>query len=314
MRGRPLVSIVGSGRVGTACALFMAMRGLCDIRLIDIVQGLPQGEALDISHALSILGIDLDVEGSNNLKDVEDSDIVIITAGLARKPGMTREELAVQNGKIIKEICENIKEKAPESVVIVVTNPVDIMTHIAIKVLGFPRERVIGFSGILDSGRYRYLIARRLGISFRSVETYVVGQHGEKMVPLISSCRACGQPLLRLLSRDDIEEIRQRVIKAGEEIIKLKGWSASHAVGAGVSELVEDILKDRRRLENVSVMLRGEYGVSDVVAEVLAIVGRDGIVRVVEIEMSDEERKAFEEAVSWIRELSIKVLSGMGLA
>ncbi|NPA23491.1 MAG: malate dehydrogenase [Crenarchaeota archaeon] len=313
MRGRPLVSIVGSGRVGTACALFLMMRSLCDIRLIDVVQGLPQGEALDISHAASILGIDLEIEGSNDLGDVKGSDIVIVTAGFARKPGMTREELAIENGKIVREICERVRESAPDSIVIVVTNPVDIMTSVALKVLKFPRERVIGFSGILDSGRYRFLIAKRLGVSVRSVEAYVVGQHGERMVPLVSSSRVCAQPLARTLSRDEIDKIRERVVKAGEEIIKLKGWSASHAVGAGVSELVEDILRDKRRLENVSAMLQGEYGVRDVVAEVLAIVGRDGIVKIVEIDMDEEERRAFVEAVNWIREITSKVLSSLNI-
>lgn len=314
MRGRPQVTIVGSGRVGTACALFLMMRNLCDIRLIDVVQGLPQGEALDISHAASILGIDVNIEGSNDLKDVEGSDIVIITAGFARKPGMTREELAIENGKIVKEICEKIREHARESIVIVVTNPVDIMTNVALKVLGFPRERVIGFSGILDSGRYRYFIAKRLGVSVRSVEAYVLGQHGEKMIPLVSNCRVCGIPIVKILPQEEIEEIRRRVIKAGEEIIKLKGWSASHAVGAGVSELVEDILKDRRKLENVSIMLRGEYGVDNVVAEVVAVIGKDGVVKVVELEMSEEERKAFQESIEWIREVTGKVLVSLGLA
>ncbi|NPA99968.1 MAG: malate dehydrogenase [Crenarchaeota archaeon] len=314
MRSRPLVTIVGSGRVGTACALFLMMRGICDIRLIDVVQGLPQGEALDISHAASILGIDVNVEGSNDLKDVEGSDVVVITAGFARKPGMTREELAIENGKIVRDICEKVREHARDCIVIVVTNPVDIMTSVAIRTLGFPREKVIGFSGILDSGRYRYLIAKKLNISFRSVEAYVIGQHGEKMIPLISNCRVCGLPVTKVLSREELDEIRTRVIKAGEEIIKLKGWSASHAVGAGVSELVEDILKDRRKLENVSVMLRGEYGVDNVVAEVLAVVGGEGVIKVVELEMSDEERKAFQEAVEWIRELTKKVLSSLGIA
>ncbi len=314
MRGRPLVTIVGSGRVGTACALFLMMRNLCDLRLIDVVQGLPQGEALDISHAASILGLDINIEGSNDLKDVEGSDIVIITAGFARKPGMTREELAIENGKIVKEICEKVREYSKDSIVIVVTNPVDIMTSVALKVLGFPRERVIGFSGILDSGRYRYFIARKLGVSVRSIEAYVIGQHGEKMVPLVSNCRVCTLPITKLLSSEEIEEIRRRVIKAGEEIIKLKGWNASHAVGAGVSELVEDILKDRKKLENVSVMLRGEYGVDNVVAEVLAIIGKEGIVKVVEIDMNEEERKAFQESIEWIRELTSKVLTSLGLA
>ncbi len=307
MKTRPKVSIVGSGRVGTACAIFLMMRGICDIQLIDIVQGLPQGEALDIAHAASILGIDVDIEGSNDMKDIYGSDIVIITAGFARKPGMTREELAIENGKIVKSICEKVREYASNSIVIVVTNPVDIMTHLALKVLEFPRERVIGFSGILDSGRYRYYIAKRLNISTTCVEAYVIGQHGEMMVPVISQTKVYGIPIRKILNDDEILQICEKVVKSGEEIIKLKGWSASHAVGAGVSELVDTIIRDRKRVHIVSTLLKGEYGEDDVVAEVPALVGSRGVEKIIEIELDNLEREKFRKAIDWIRNICEKV-------
>ncbi len=308
MRSRPLVSIIGSGRVGSACAVFLMVKGICDIRLIDVVQGLPQGEALDISHAAAILGIDIDIRGSNDMKDIENSDIVIVTAGFARKPGMTREELAIENAKIVKSICEKIREYTPDSIVIIVTNPVDIMTHLALNVLKSPRERVIGFSGILDSGRYRYYISKKLNISTSCIEAYVIGQHGEKMIPVVSQTRVHGVPITKLLDRDAIEEICNRVIKAGEEIIKLKGWSASHAVGAGVSELADSIIRDRRREHIVSTLLNGEYGIRDVVIEAPAIVGRNGIEKIVELELSEDEKKKLFEACNWIRNVTDRVL------
>ena len=311
---RHLVSIVGSGRVGTSTALFLMLKEICDIRLIDIVEGLPQGEALDLSHAAALLGKNIEITGSNDYRDIAGSDVVIITAGLARKPGMTREELAFENAKIVKSVCEKVAEYAPHSIVIVVTNPLDIMTHVAIKVLNFPRERVIGFSGTLDSARFRYYIAKRVGVSPRSVEAYVVGQHGEKMVPLASQARVLGKPLQEVLRPEEIREVIEETIKAGEKIVQLKKWSAYHAVGAGIAEIVDCILKDKKELHNFSALLRGEYGYTDVVAEVVGVLGRRGIEKIVEIPMTEEERRRFDEAITWIRQLTQQVFEKLGLA
>ncbi len=309
----PLVTIVGSGRVGTSAALFLMLKEICDIRLIDIIEGLPQGEALDLSHAAALLGKNVDITGSNDYKDMAGSDIVVITAGLARKPGMTREELAFENAKIVKSVCEKILEYAPHSIVIVVTNPLDIMTYVALKVLKFPRNRVIGFSGTLDSARFRYYIAKKLGVSYQSVRAFVVGQHGEKMVPLISSAYVGGVPVSKLLSQESINEVIEKTIKAGEEIVKLKKWSAYHAVGAGIAEIIESIIKDRKDVHNFSALLEGEYGVQDVVAEVVGILGRRGVEKIIEVEMSEEEKTKFYEAIQWIRELSSKVVKELNL-
>ncbi len=309
----PLVTIIGSGRVGTSAALFLMLKEVCDIRLIDIVEGLPQGEALDLAHAAALLGKNVDITGSNDYKDMAGSDIVIVTAGLARKPGMSREELALENGKIVKSVCEKILEYAPHSIVIVVTNPLDVMTYVALRVLKFPRHRVIGFSGTLDSARLRYYIAKRLGVSYQSVRGFVVGQHGEKMVPLLSATYVGGTPVTKLLPEDVLREISEKTIRAGEEIVKLKKWSAYHAVGAGIAEIVESILKDRKDIHNFSALLEGEYGVRDVVAEVVGILGRRGVEKIFEIEMSEDEKRRFYEAIQWIKELCEKVTKELGL-
>jgi len=188
------------------------------------------------------------------------------------------------------------------------------MTYVAIKVLKVPRERVIGFSGTLDSARFKYYIAKKLGISPRSVEAYVVGQHGEKMVPLVSAARALGRPITELLSQDDIRQVVEETVKAGEKIVQLKKWSASHAVGAGIAEIVEAILKDKKELHNFSALLQGEYGYTDVVAEVVGILGRRGIEKIVELPMTEEERRKFDEAIAWIRELTKQVMEKLGLS
>ncbi len=308
-----LVSIVGSGRVGTSAALFLMLKEICDIRLVDVVEGLPQGEALDLAHAAALLGKNVDITGTNDYRDIAGSDIVIITAGFARKPGMTREDLALENAKIVKSVCEKVAEYAPHSIVIVVTNPLDIMTHVALKVLKFPREKVIGFSGTLDSARFRYYIAKKIGVSPRSVEAYVIGQHGEKMVPLISQARVLGKPLQEILGPDDIREVVEQTVKAGERIVQLKKWSASHAVGAGIAEIVDCILRDKKELHNFSALLKGEYGFSDVVAEVVGVLGRRGIERIVELSMTEEEKAKFSEAVAWIRQLTQHVFEKLGI-
>ncbi len=311
---RHLVSIIGSGRVGTSAALFLMLKEICDIVLVDVVEGLPQGEALDLSHAAALLGKNISITGTNDYKNIVGSDVVVITAGLARKPGMTREELAFENAKIIKSVCENVAEYAPHSIVIIVTNPLDVMTYVAAKVLKFPREKIIGFSGTLDSARFRYYIARKAGVSPRSVEAYVVGQHGEKMVPLVSQSRVLGKPVSEVLKPDDIREAVEETIRAGEKIVQLKRWSAYHAVGAGIAEIIDCMLRDKKELHNFSALLRGEYGYTDVVAEVVGVLGRRGIERIVELSMTEDERKRFDEAVMWIKQLAEQVLTKLGIS
>lgn len=307
------ISIIGSGRVGCSAAVHILIRELCNkLVLIDVIEGLPQGEALDLAHMCSILGLSIDVLGSNDFKEIENSDIIIITAGLTRKPGMTREELLLENAKIIKDICLKIKQYSPNSIVVVVTNPLDIMTYLTWKVLEIDRSKVIGFSGILDSGRLKYYISKKLNVSPKSIEAFIIGQHGEKMIPLPNHCRVFGLPLTRLLNEIEIKEIINKTIKAGEEIVKLKKWSAYHAVGVGIAILVESIVKDKKEVHGISAVLNGEYNEYDVVAEVPAIIGRNGIIKIIELDLNEEERKLFREAIEWIRK-HIKILYEKGI-
>ncbi len=296
-----LITIVGSGRVGVSAAVHIVLRELGDVRLIDVVEGLPQGEALDLAHMASLLGLSVDVSGSNDYKDMAGSDVVIIAAGATRKPGMTREDLLKVNAGVVKSICNAIKDYAPRSIVIVVTNPLDVMTYLAWRALGFPRGRVLGFSGLLDVARFKYYVSKRIGVSPRSVEAYVIGQHGEKMIPLVRHTKVGGVPIERLLRLEEVEEVVSKTVRAGEEIIRMKGWSASHAPGAGISVMVESIVKDRRDVLPLTAVLDGEYGFRDVAAEVMGIVGREGLVRVLEIELSNSEYQRFREAVEWIK-------------
>jgi malate dehydrogenase len=298
-----LITIVGAGRVGTSAALFMALKELDDITLIDIIEGKPQGEALDLGHALSILGISVDVRGSNDYKDMEGSDLVIVTAGFPRKPGMTREQLVGQNAKVIADIADKILEYAPNSIVMLTTNPLDAMTYLMYKRLGWERRRVIGFSGVLDAGRLAYYASKKLGVSPASIVPIVLGMHGQAMLPIPRLSTVMGKPLTELLKPEEIDAIIQETVDAGATITKLRGYSSNFGPGAGLAVMAEAIKKGYNKAFIASVYLDGEYGERDVVAEVPVILGRNGLERIIELDLTEEELKKFHESCEAVRKL-----------
>ncbi len=296
-----MITIIGAGRVGTSAAAFLMLKEVDDILLIDIIEGRPQGEALDLSHAASILGLTIDIRGSNDYRDMEGSDLVIVTAGFPRKPGMTREELVAKNAGIIKDVAEKIKEYAPNAIVMLTTNPLDSMTYLMYKRLGWPRNRVIGFSGVLDSGRLRYYAAKKLGVSPASIVPVVLGQHGQKMFPVPRLSTVYGKPLTELLSKEEIEEIVQETIKAGATITQLRGYSSNYGPGAGLAIMAESIKKDLKKVFLASVILQGEYGVDGYPASVPVVLGKNGAEKVLELPLTEEEKKGFMESIEAIK-------------
>lgn len=304
-----MISIIGAGRVGTSTALMCLLRGLdSKIVLIDVVPGLARGEALDLSHAAAVLGIDAEVLGSEDFSMIRGSDIVLVTAGKPRKPGMTREQLVADNASIINDIAPKIREYASDSIVIITTNPLEVMTYLMFKRLGFPRERVIGFSGVLDSARLAYYTSRKLNISYSSIIPVVVGMHGENMMPLPRLTTVCGVPLTQLLSENDIESVTKETIEAGATITKLKGYSSSYGPAAGLAVMTEAIRRDSNKLLIASVFLDGEYGQHDVVAEVPVILGRTGVKKVLELPLNEDEKQKFLNSIESVKSL-IKLLA-----
>lgn len=297
-----MITIIGSGRVGTAAAMYITFQELDDVLLIDVVPGRPQGEALDLAHALSILGKSVKVYGSNDYKDMAGSDLVLVTAGFPRGPGMTREQLVEKNADVVRDIAKKVAEYAPKAPVIITTNPLDAMVYVFYKASKMPRNKVIGFSGVLDSGRMRYYIAKKLGVSPADVDAVVIGQHGEKMLPLPRLSRVAGLSLEKVLSKADIDEVVTDTIKAGAKIIELRGYSSSYGPGAGLMLMAKAIKKDEKKLFFASACLDGEYGLRDVCVNVPVILGRNGIEKVVELDLSPEERRLFEESVKAIRD------------
>ena len=297
-----MITIVGSGRVGaTTAAFLMFFEPDNEVVLIDIIKGLPQGEALDLNHAASILGKSVRFRGSNDYRDMEGSDIVIVTAGLARKPGMTREELAAKNAEIVASIAEQIKKYAPNSIVIITTNPLDAMVYVLYKKLGFPRNRVIGFSGILDSSRLAYYASQILGIAPESITPLVLGQHGENMYPVPELSFVYGKSLSEFLTQDQYNDVVKKTVQAGAEITNLRGFSSNWGPAAGLALMVDSIKKDRKRVFEASVYLDGEYGVKDVFVEVPVVLGRNGVEKIIEIKLNDEQRRKFLQSVEAVK-------------
>ncbi len=302
-----MITIVGAGKVGTSAALFMMLKELDDITLIDIIEGKPQGEALDLGHAASILGLSVDVRGSNDYKDMAGSDLVIVTAGFPRKPGMTREELVGKNAGIIAEIADKILEYAPNSIVMLTTNPLDAMTYLMYKRLGWDRSRVIGFSGVLDAGRLAYYASKKLGVSPASIVPVVLGMHGQAMFPVPRLSTVMGVPLTMLLSEEEIKEITEETVKAGATITQLRGYSSNFGPGAGLAVMAESIKKDQKKAFIASVYLDGEYGEKDVVAEVPVILGAKGVERILELPLTEEEKAKFHESCEAVRKLVAQI-------
>lgn len=304
MHKRKKITVVGAGFVGSTCAHWAASKELGDVVLVDINEGSAKGKALDLFEASPIEGFDSKVIGTSDYKDTKDSDVVIITAGLPRKPGMSRDDLLTTNAKIMRAVCENIKETSPNSVVIVVSNPLDAMAYVAKEVLGFPKERVIGMAGILDSARFRSFIAEELNVSVKDVQAFVLGGHGDTMVPMPRHCSVGGVPLTEIMAADRVEALVDRTRKGGAEIVGLlQTGSAYYAPSASAVEMAEAILKDQNRILPCAAFLTGEYGVNGLFVGVLCQLSGKGLEKVVEIKLNEEERKGLDNSVAAVQEL-----------
>ena len=299
---RDKISIVGAGFVGATAAHWCAVKELGDVVLMDVVEGMPQGKALDLLEAGPVEKYDLRIIGTNDYQDTANSDIVVVTAGLPRRPGMTREDLVSVNGKIIREVMENVVAHSPNTIVILVTNPLDTMVYLAKHVSGLPRERIIGQAGILDSARMSAFVAMELNVSVENVHSFVLGGHGDEMVPLPRYSTVAGIPITELLPPDRIEAIVQRTRKGGGEIVSLlKKGSAFFAPSAATMQMVEAILKDRKQILPCAVYLDGEYGLSDICFGVPVKLGAKGVEQIIEIQLTEDERAAMQQSASLIR-------------
>lgn len=301
---RNKITIIGAGNVGATTAHWLAERELGDVVLLDIPQteGMPAGKALDMTEAGPVVGYDTRIIGTTEYDETANSDIVVITAGVARRPGMSREDLIGTNQRIMTDVVTNIKGTSPNSILIVVTNPLDTMAYLAKQVSGFPRERVIGQAGILDSARMRTFIAMELEVSVENTHAFVLGGHGDEMVPLPRYSTVAGIPITDLLAPERVEAIVERTRKGGGEIVGLlKTGSAYYAPGAAVAQMVEAILKDKKQILPCAVYLEGEYGLNDIYFGVPVKLGRSGMEEIVEINLTSEERAALEKSVALIR-------------
>ena len=277
------ITVIGSGHVGATCALFIAQKDLGDVMILDIVEGLPQGLGLDMFEASPVLGFDSVIKGTNNYQDTAGSDIVVITAGLARKPGMTREDLLMKNAEIIKNIVTQVVKYSPNAFLVIVTNPLDIMTQLAKAVSKFPKNRVVGMAGILDAARFTAFIAEELKVSVKKIQAMVLGGHGDAMVPLPRYTTVSGKPIAELMTKEKLDNLVQRTRDGGIEIVNLlKTGSAYYAPAASAASMVEAILLDKKTTLPVSAYLEGEYGLKDVYIGVPATLGKNGVEKVVE--------------------------------
>ena len=290
---QPFVAVIGAGQVGATSAQRILEKGVSDVVLFDVVPGMPQGKALDLMEAASIEGHDRRILGTNDYADIRGAEIVVVTAGLPRKPGMSREDLLGLNAKIISDVCSNIKTQAPQAKVIIVTNPLDVMTYLAQKVTGFPAQRVFGMAGVLDTARMRFFIAEKLDLVPKTVEAVVLGGHGDLMVPVSSHSRTGQKPVKELIAGEDLAKIEQRTRDGGAEIVALlKTGSAFYAPASSVCEMVAAVLKDQKKVLPVCAYLNGAYGLSGIYFGVPAELGRNGVEKVVEISLTEEEKKA----------------------
>jgi malate dehydrogenase len=287
---RPKITVVGAGNVGATCAHWAAAKELADVVLVDIVEGMPQGKALDLMQARPIFGFNVEVTGANDYAATKGSDVVIITAGIARKPGMSREDLINTNKNIVANVTKEVAAQSPNAFIIIVSNPLDAMCYVAYKVSGFPKNRVMGMAGILDTARYRCFIAMELGVAVDEIQAMVLGGHGDEMVPVVSSTNISGVPLTDLLPNDKISALVERTKKGGGEIVALlKTGSAFYAPAAAAVQMSEAILKDQKRLVPVSAYLQGEFGLNDIFFGVPVILGAGGIERILPLKLNAAE-------------------------
>ena len=301
---RNKVTVIGAGNVGATTAQRIAEAGLADVVLIDIVEGLPQGKGLDLAEAAPVVVHDATVLGTNEYADTAGSDIIVVTSGLARQPGMSRDDLLTKNAGIVRSVVEQAARVSPDAIIVVVTNPLDAMCHVAMEASGFPRERVLGMAGVLDSARFRTFIAEELGVSVEDTHAFVLGGHGDTMVPLSRYSTVAGVPITELLPEERVRALEQRTANGGAEVVALlKTGSAFYAPAAGAFEMVESILLDRKRVLPCAVQLEGEFGVDGLFVGVPVVLGARGMERVFEIELTADERAAFQKSADAVREL-----------
>jgi malate dehydrogenase len=297
------ITVVGAGHVGATCAQLLAMKELArEIILVDIAEGIPQGKGLDQWESAPIEGFDSRVSGGNDYESSMGAEIFIVTAGIARKPGMSRDDLLKTNAGVIRSVSSEIKRVAPKSIVIMVTNPLDVMAQVAMEATGFPRERVIGMAGVLDTARYRSFIALELDVSIEDIQALVLGGHGDTMVPLASYTSVSGIPLAQLLPQDRIDALVERTRKGGGEIVAyLKSGSAYYAPAAAAVQMAEAIVKDKRRILPCAAWLKGEYGMSDLFLGVPCLLGENGLEKIIEVELDASEKAALEASAEAVR-------------
>ncbi len=304
MHKRKKISVIGAGFVGSTCAHWAASKELGDVVLLDINEGAAKGKALDLFEASPVEGFDSKVIGTADYKDTAGSDVVIITAGLPRKPGMSRDDLLATNAKIMKSVCTGIKEYAPNSVVIIVSNPLDAMAFVAKETLDFPKNRIIGMAGVLDSARFRSFIAEETGISVKDIHATVLGGHGDTMVPMPRHCSVGGVPLLEMLGKEKVDALVERTRKGGAEIVGLlKTGSAYYAPSASAVAMAEAIVKDQNRILPCAAFLEGEYGVNNLFLGVPCQLGGNGLEKVVELELNDTEKAGLENSINAVKGL-----------
>ena len=301
---RKKIALIGAGNIGGTLAHLCVLKGLGDVVLFDVIDGLPQGKALDMLEAGPIEGYDANITGTTSYADIAGADVCIVTAGVARKPGMSRDDLLGINSKIMSDVSSNIKQYAPDSLVIVITNPLDAMVTLTKRVTGFPKNRVVGQAGVLDSARYRTFIAQELGVSVQNVTAMVLGGHGDDMVPVRSYCQVGGVPVEKLISAARLEEIEQRTRQAGGEIVALlKTGSAFYSPASAAVQMAAAYLQDRKQILPCAAYLEGEYGIDGVYFGVPVSIGAGGVERVIEVDLSDKEKQEMEVSVGHVREL-----------
>jgi malate dehydrogenase len=307
------ITVVGAGHVGATCSQLLALKELArEVILVDIAEGIPQGKGLDQWESAPIEGFDARVSGSNDYESSAGADIFIVTAGIARKPGMSRDDLLKTNAGVITSVTKEVKRVAPDSIIIMVTNPLDVMAQVALEVSGFPRERVIGMAGVLDTARYRSFIALELDVSIEDIQALVLGGHGDTMVPLASYTSVSGIPLTQLLSQDRIDALVERTRKGGGEIVAyLKTGSAYYAPAAAAVQMAEAIVKDKRRILPCAAWLQGEYGMKDLFLGVPCLLGENGLERIIEVELDEEEKASLEASAEAVRS-TVAALEALG--
>lgn len=301
---RSKITVIGAGFVGSTLVQRLAERDYADVVMFDIVPNMPQGKALDMLQAGPVLGYDSLVVGTNDYADTANSDIVVITSGFPRKPGMTRDDLVKKNQEIVSEVTRQVVKYSPNCIIIMVTNPLDAMAQLALHTSGFPRHRVVGMAGVLDTARFRTFIAQELGVSVRDVQAYVLGGHGDTMVPLARMCTVAGVPISQLMPAERIEQIVQRTRDGGAEIVKLLGTgSAYFAPSASVLQMIDSILLDKKMIMPCTVYLQGEYGIHNLFVGVPTKLGAQGVEQIVEIELNADERALLQKSADAVQEL-----------